>query len=197
MPQLTIHPVTPALAADLSDLMDDVAPARRCSCMYWRIGSGYRKRQPEDNREDLLSVIEEGPPPGLLAFDGDDALGWCQVTPKLDLPALEASQFGAASDDLPDHGPVWSISCIVIRTGHRRRGIATALIEAAIEFSRQKGAVVLEAYPLDAATSSSGSFTGYASTFERLGFVTIAMASPSRPVMSINVADEDPATRSA
>ena len=54
----SIHPVTPDLAEDLADLMDSVAPARRCSCMYWRVGSDYRNRPPGDNRADLsLSLL--------------------------------------------------------------------------------------------------------------------------------------------
>ena len=114
-------------------------------------------------------------------------MGWCQVTPRSDLPALEASRFASVPDDALGEQPVWSISCFVIRRGHRKQGIATALIEAAVEFARELGAAVLEAYPLDGAVSPSSTFTGYASTFERVGFATVAAPTPSRRVMRIDL----------
>ena len=50
--------------------------------MYWRIGSAYRKRPREKNKAAFREVVKHGPPPGLLAFDGDVAVGWCQLTPR-------------------------------------------------------------------------------------------------------------------
>ena len=41
----------------------------------------------------------------------------------------------------------------------------------------------LEAYPLDAALTPSASGTGYASTFARAGFNTVARRVPPRPIM--------------
>jgi hypothetical protein len=43
--------------------------------MYWRIGPRYKDRAREDNKADLRQLAENGPPPGLLAFDGDTAVG--------------------------------------------------------------------------------------------------------------------------
>ncbi|MDJ0792078.1 MAG: GNAT family N-acetyltransferase [Acidimicrobiia bacterium] len=182
---MEIRPVTSDLAEQLADLMDAVAPASRCSCMYWRIGPDYRKRLPLENRNDLLSVVGAGPPPGLLAIDDGRAVGWCQVTPRSDLPALESSHLVEGLDARS----VWSISCFVIRSGHRRSGIATALVEAAINHARSRGAQILEAYPLDADLSSSSSFTGYASTFTRLGFVTVSRQESPRPIMRLDLSE--------
>jgi hypothetical protein len=41
----------------------------------------------------------------------------------------------------------------------------------------------LEAYPLDADESPSASWTGYASTFARTGFKTVARRVAARPIM--------------
>ena len=195
MSEIAIHQITPALAEHLGDLMDSVAPAGRCSCMYWRVGSTYRDRPPEDNRADLLSIVDAGPPPGLLAIRDDLAVGWCQITPRSVLPALETSPFGAVADD----GEVWAISCFVIRTGHRRRGVATVLTGAAIGYARDHGATAVEAYPLDAEASPSSTFTGYVSTFERLGFTAVAAPSSSRIVMRRDLAPrpDDPTDRTS
>ena len=195
MSEIAIHPVTPALAEHLGDLMDSVAPAGRCSCMYWRVGSTYRDRPPEDNRADFLSIVDAGPPPGLLAIRDDVAAGWCQITPRSVLPTLQASAFGVVTDD----GDLWSISCFVIRTGHRRNGMATVLTQAAIDYARDHGATAVEAYPLDAEASPSSTFTGYVSTFERLGFTAVARPSKSRVVMRKDLATQpdDPTDRTS
>ncbi len=176
---LQILPATPDRADLLADLMDDVAPARRCSCMYWRLGPAYRERDPSENRSDLRAILESGPPPGLLAIDGDRAVGWCQVTPRSDLAALGRSRLAADATG----ESVWSISCFVIRKGHRRKGISTALVEAGVQYARDHGATVVEAYPLNADSTTSSSFTGYVSTFARLGFATISRPTQSRAVM--------------
>ena len=57
--------------------------------MYWRIGNAYRTRPPEQNKEEFREIVKRGPPPGLLAFDGDLAVGWCQITPRDALPWLD------------------------------------------------------------------------------------------------------------
>jgi hypothetical protein len=44
--------------------------------MYWRVGTAYYKRTRAQNREAFQQVVKLGPPSGLLAFDGDVAVGW-------------------------------------------------------------------------------------------------------------------------
>ena len=111
--------------------------------MYWRIGGAYRDRPKEENRAELRSVVLRGPPPGLLAFDGDLAVGWCQVTPRRALPYLDGfTRFGPL-----DARPVWSVSCFFVRRGYRGSGVCSALLAAAIRFAREAGAPALEAYP--------------------------------------------------
>jgi GNAT superfamily N-acetyltransferase len=84
-----------------------------------------------------------------------------------------------------DAAPVWSLSCFYVRRGYRRRGVASALIAAALKAARRAGAPALEAYPVDTARAESTSnvFTGTAAAFRRAGFKTVARRLPSRPVM--------------
>jgi len=151
--------------------------------MYWRIGTRYRAQKPEQNRDSFFRIVAQGPPPGLLAMEGERAIGWCQVTPRGEVPHLEKTRHLKAVDD----APVWSLSCFYIRKGHRRKGVTQALIEGAIAFARRQKAAALEAYPLDASEASSYSFTGYASTFERLGFVEVARREKSRPILRLSL----------
>ncbi|MGH3449277.1 MAG: GNAT family N-acetyltransferase [Haloechinothrix sp.] len=176
---LVVRELTADLWPALEDLFGVKGAVGRCWCMYWRVGSEYRQRRPDANREAFRKVVEDGPPPGLLAFDDSVAVGWCQLTPRDALPWLDHAWRLKRVDDLP----VWSISCFYVRKGYRRRGVTSALISAALKTAERAGASAVEAYPLDAELTPSTSHTGYASTFERAGFETVARHVPSRPIM--------------
>lgn len=177
--KLTTRPLTADLWPALEDLFGKSGACNGCWCMYWRIGAAYRKQPGADNKAAFREVVEHGPPPGLLAFDGHVPVGWCQLTPRDALPWLgRARQLRAV-----DAAPVWSLSCFYVRKGYRKQGVTSALIAAALKAAKRANAPALEAYPLDAAKTPSASFTGFASTFERAGFTTVARNTPSRPIM--------------
>ena len=177
--KLTIRPLTPDLWPALEDLFGKNGACFGCWCMYWRIGRLHREQPASKNKAAFREIVMRGPPPGLLAFDGDKAVGWCQLTPRGDLPWLERTWRLKRVDDVP----VWCISCFYIRIGYRKRGITSALIKAALKAAKRAGAPALEAYPLDADLTPSASGTGFATTFTRLGFKTIARHVPPRPIM--------------
>jgi len=177
--KLNIRPLTPALWPALEDLFGERGACNGCWCMYPRIGSAYRQRPRDENKADFRRIVRRGPAPGLLAFHGDLCVGWCQLTPREDIPAFDRIWRLKRVDDRP----VWSLSCLYIRIGYRRRGVATALITAALKVAKRAKAPALEVYPFDAAVSPSSTSTGYASTFVRLGFKTVARRIPARPIM--------------
>src|SRR5207302_195090 len=86
MQKLTIHPGTSDLWLALRDLFGEKGGCGGCWCMYWRIGKEYRRRSQEANRADLHEVVT---PPGLIAFDGELAVGWSQLTSRALLPVLD------------------------------------------------------------------------------------------------------------
>jgi GNAT superfamily N-acetyltransferase len=147
--------------------------------MYWRIGAAYRKLPRDQNKSAFQEIVKRGPPPGLVAFDGDVAVGWCQLTPRDALPGLDRAWRLQRVDQVP----VWSISCFYVRVGYRRQGVTSALISAALKVAKRAGAAAVEAYPLDADKTPSSSWTGYATTFKRAGFKVVARHVPGRPIM--------------
>jgi GNAT superfamily N-acetyltransferase len=177
--KLEIRPLTPDLWPALEDLFGELGACNGCWCMYWRIGAAYRRQPREKNKAAFREVVRRGPSPGLIAFDGEVAVGWCQLTPRDMLPWLDRTWRLERVDDVP----VWSISCFYVRKGYRRRGVTSALIEGALKTARAAGAPALEAYPLDARLTPSASGTGYASTFARAGFKVVARHTPPRPIM--------------
>ena len=180
---LSIRPLTPDLWPGLEDLFGDLGACNGCWCMYWRIGAKYRQQSRKVNRAAFQRIVKQGPPPGLLAFDGDLAVGWCQLTPRAALPLLDRAWRLRRVDDVP----VWSISCLYVRKGYRRRGVTSVLIDAAVKTAQAAGAPAIEAYPLDADLTPSASGTGYASTFARAGFRIIARHVPPRPIMRLDL----------
>lgn len=178
---LSVRPLTPELWPALEELFGPGGASNGCWCMYWRIGAEYHKRPRARNREALRESVEAGPPPGLLAFAAEKPVGWCRLGPRAELEWLRRDRRLALEDDLP----VWSLSCFYVRGGHRRQGVATALIEAAIAATRAAAAPALEAYPVDAEVpgATRNVFTGTAAMFRRAGFATVGQRSPARPVM--------------
>ena len=178
---LRIEPLTPDHWDALANLFGKAGASSGCWCMYWRLGPAYYRRPHELNREDLHDVVTAGPPPGLLAFDGELAVGWCQLTPRDALPWLDRARYLGRVDE----APVWSISCFFVRRGYRRQGVASALIRAAVDAAREAHVDVVEAYPVDASVpgATRNNFTGSAAAFRRAGFVTVAVRTPSRPIM--------------
>jgi GNAT superfamily N-acetyltransferase len=177
--KLTVRPLTPDLWPALEDLFGAHGACNGCWCMYWRIGAAYRKRPREKNRAAFRRIVKDGPSPGLLAFDGALAVGWCQLTPRDALPWLDRTPRLGRVDDVP----VWSLSCFYVRRGYRRQGITAALIAGALTAARRAKAPALEAYPLDADETPSASFTGFVSTFARAGFTMVARRTAPRPIM--------------
>jgi GNAT superfamily N-acetyltransferase len=148
--------------------------------MYWRIGGAYRGRCGQ-NKETLRKIVKRGSPPGLVAFEHDLAVGWCQLTPRDALPWLDRMRWFQRVDDLP----VWSISCFFVRRAYRRQGVMSQLIASALKTAKRAKAPALEAYPIDttAPKSTSNIFTGTVSAFAHAGFEEVARRAPARPIM--------------
>jgi GNAT superfamily N-acetyltransferase len=179
--ELTVSPVTAGRWPALEDLFGRAGASNGCWCMYWRIGPRYRDRPREDNKRDLERLASSGPPPGLLAFAGDLAVGWCELAPRADLDWLTRGRYFRPVDDLP----VWSVPCFYVRRTHRGQGVTDTLIAAAVGTAAAAGAPALEAYPVDTAVPghTRNLFPGVASAFARHGFEVVARCQPDRPMM--------------
>lgn len=184
---LLVHPLTAERWPAVEDLFGKAGASNGCWCMYWRIGPRYHDRPRAENKDDLWRLAQSGQPPGLLACDGDTAVGWCELAPRAELTWLGHARFLAPVDDLP----VWSVPCFYVRRSHRQRGVMGVLLEAAAGAAARAGAPALEGYPVD--TSVPGHtrnlFPGVASAFGRHGFRVVARRKPDRPVMRKALAD--------
>jgi len=92
-----------------------------------------------------------------------------QHRPGSDNTGLSRSRLIRPLDDLP----VWSIVCVVIRGGHRKRGYTTPLINGAVEYAASRNAPAVESYPVDPGAGRidlTMAFVGTRAMFENAGF---------------------------
>ena len=190
MENLRIQPLTPELIADFTALFGPQGACYGCWCTYFRLRPKERQAMGGDEkREVMLDRIRNGPPPGLLAYDGGRPVGWMQIGPRADVP--EWNNPGRVSTPLPD-GPaddprVWAISCFFFHAQTRGHGLSHPMLAAGIAFARQNGARLLEAAPMDRAKQSKsvGLFVGSTSVFLKAGFRQVAAVKEGRPLMRL------------
>lgn len=174
---------------DLAELMGERGDPSRCWCQYYRGDGPYRHQGRADNRAAMCSqVTTAAVPQGVLAYADGRPIGWCAVAPRADYPRLARMRAALATTDEPG---LWSVTCFVVRVGHRRQGVAAGLLSAAVEFARRHGARTVEAYPVDPSvrpTGSSGLFQGPLAMYLKAGFVEVARPARSRAVVRLSLA---------
>jgi GNAT superfamily N-acetyltransferase len=181
--ELEVHPLTADRWDDLVDLFGPSGASSGCWCMFWR----RRSRDMEGlwgapARAALRELANAGPAPGLLAYRDGRPVGWCSIAPRGAYPRILHSPVAKPVDDQP----AWSVVCFFIRVGERGRGVASALLDAAVGYAEAAGAEAVEGYPIDAERGrrqNAEMFVGSAAMFRAAGFAEIARRRPTRPIM--------------
>lgn len=146
--ELDIRPMTPGRWPDLVTLFERPGPrggrqdTANCWCVVWRAPF----REPEENKQHLCALVEDGQEPGLIAYQDGEPKGWVSVAPREHFAGLFRSRDFRPRDDEPG---VFLISCFAVDRSVRRRGAARALLEAAVDHAVARGASAVEAYPTD------------------------------------------------
>lgn len=167
---IACHLLTPDRWQDFESLFGESGAYGGCWCMFWRVpASVWSHATKEQNKAGIRTIVAAGPPPGLLAYDGDQAVGWVSVGPREAFPRLERSRTLKPIDNRP----TWSVNCFFVAKTHRGQGLMLALLQAAIEYSRSQGATVIEGYPRepgDKRLAAMEGFKGIATVFRQAGF---------------------------
>lgn len=165
--------VLPATEERFEDLATVINPRRNekhCWCLSPRMGQREIRELGADSREEAMhELTRRHPPPGVLAYRDGEPVGWCGMAPRSAMPRLARSEVMPPVDDVP----VWSIVCLVVRVGHRRRGVTGQLIDGAVAYAASEGAPAVEAYPVDPEGGKVDQTMAYVGTlpmFERAGF---------------------------
>lgn len=187
-----ILPVTPDLWPQFEELFGKQGACYGCWCTYFRLPPAARRASSsERNKDHIRARIEAGPPPGLLAFQDGQPVGWMQIGPRADVPEFNNKGRGSAPLDPADAGDphAWAISCFFIRTKARGKGLTHRLVDAGVDFARRSGARFVEACPMDHSKGSTpvSLFVGSTRVFEKAGFVRAAERKPGRPLMRLEL----------
>jgi GNAT superfamily N-acetyltransferase len=145
-----------------------------CWCMYPRLTRAeMATMRGAQRREAMTKLARRRRAPGLLAFEGNEPVGWIAVAPRAELARLDVSRATPRVDDVD----VWVIPCISVRPSARGRGIAVALIRAAVAYAARWRAPVVEAYPRagSARTADDNAYFGTEPLFRRAGFRVIRL----------------------
>lgn len=172
---------------DVVAVMGTRGDPSHCWCQFFRLrGKDWQVATRAANRARLHSQVQGSQhPPGVIAYIDDQPVGWCAVAPKQDYPRVLASRTTTAGDV----DGVWSVTCFVVRVGSRRRGVAAALLQGAVDMARSAGTSVVEGYPVDPAARKSVAaaelFHGTLSLFLDAGFKEVLRPSPARAVVQL------------
>ena len=175
-PEIRFTEVTRSTRADFETLFEQPGAPKYCWCMAWRQSSREHIQNDEKKRM-MMALIDAGTPVGIVAELDGKTVGWCSVAPRETYRRLSKQQ------DDTETG-IWSIVCFYVPRALRGGGLASALLDAAIDHAFAKGARIIEAYPV-AEASPSYRFMGFRDMFASRGFHEPGMAGSRRHVMRL------------
>lgn len=170
-----------AIEVRAATVFDDVAAvlgprrpdASVCWCLSYRIPSSRNNGLRGVERGELVrELVGQDVAPGVLAYEDGEVVGWAAVHPRADTTFARNRRIPQV-----DELPVWSLWCVRVRPGHRGQGLSHRLVAGAVEFAREHGAPVVEAYPVDnrgAKVDLTMAYVGTRALFERAGFEAVA-----------------------
>ena len=199
--EVRVVPANEAAWDDIAAVFGTRGASSVCWCQRYKLGRGeaFSKFPAEERAWRLRQQTNAGQPDatttsGLIAYIGDDPVGWAAVEPR---PAYEGLlrvyrvPWEGREEDRSD-ASVWSVTCILVRAGFRRRAFSYALAKAAVDFARARGARAVEAYPM---RTESGEITwdeihvGAESVFAAAGMAEVTRPGKRRVVMRTEFGD--------
>ena len=197
MDSLTIVPANEASWDDLQTVFGERGAASSCQCQRYKLAprEAFSKFPAEERAMRLREQTSPGTPDaetttGLIAYLGAEPVGWCAVEPRTAYPGLlrvYRTPWEGRSEDRTDES-VWAVTCVFVRAGFRKRGVAYALANAAVGYAKSRGARALEAYPM---RSEIGEVTwdeihvGAQSIFADAGMAEVSRPGIRRAVMRV------------
>ena len=178
---------TPQRWDDLVELFGTRGDASRCWCQcFVHYGS------PEENKAALCERMQGQLPPGVLAYEAGQPVGWLRIGPLAEFPSVKRSRSypQIAGQIGEDTGSVWQAACFVVKVGHRRHGVSAALLDGGLCLARAHGAATVIARPRDTAvgkTSSVDLYVGALSTFLKAGFAQVGRLGSGRVLVRLDL----------
>ena len=121
---ITVVPANKASAEDLRTVFGERGVPYDCQCQWCKVTARQWRSMPQEEKEGHLQEQTRGGEPkspttsGLIAYVGDEPVGWCAVEPRTAYPRLQTMKVPWADreEDRDDAG-VWAVTCFVVRKG--------------------------------------------------------------------------------
>ena len=172
-----IRELTPELLPDYIDFFEQAAFTdnphwAQCYCMFYHVAgtdAEWEARTGAENRASKSELVRAGRAQGLLAYVDGRPVGWCNATPRIDLPRI------VADEDLhiDDAENVGSIVCFIVAPAYRQQGLARRLLEAACEQLRRRGMRTVEAYAVKDPKNAAQAYHGTLAMYLETGFQSV------------------------
>lgn len=161
-----------------------------CWCMYYQRprpmgrGSSNDERR-RINRRDKRALVREARSHAILVYEGKTPIGWCQYGRQEELPRIDAGR-NYRKVGPGGAGALWRITCFFVDPHHRRKGVATAALRAAVQSIEKQGGGIVEAFPVVSkkmAAVPEWRWFGTPGMFRKEGFSTVASLGTSGVLM--------------
>ena len=168
---IEIRPLAPELLQDFLGYFEGVAFVdnpkwKSCYCQFLYVDHSkvqWMARTAQENRGAACHRICSSSMQGYLAYRAGQVVGWCNAAPRILMDAF-------ADEPDPDSDRLGQITCFVVAPGHRRTGVAKALLDAACAGLKAQGLTIAEAAPKPDVTSDAENHFGPLSLFANAGF---------------------------
>ena len=173
-----------------------------CHCQYWHFEGDKNAwldrlfHTPELNRAAFVEDLSKGGLHGVVAMQGEQAVGWMKLCPAETVPKLYGQRLykGLPCFSGPREG-ILTVGCMLVDEDVRRRGVARALLRHGVSVARQLGAHAIEAFPRRAEQAGPAElWLGPANIFLEQGFEIVNDFAPY-PVLRLEL-HEPPAASS-
>ena len=197
MMEIEIKALTPELEKAYFDFFDyrafsDGSPYYPCYCNAFNMSAKEIERMRDRSvlygggeegwkrslRETASRMVREGRIKGYLAFDGSNAVGWCNANDRMNYDRVGEFDLDHLQEDpMPvgceGKGQIKSIVCFEISPEYRGKGIAAQLLKRVCADAQREGYRFVEGYPTEKAEGSLA-FTGPVHLYQKMGFTPVS-----------------------
>lgn len=174
---LNIKPLSQDMAKQFTSYLSEMDYSHAdhwhfCYCQYYHVdcsSAEWRQRSAEQNKALAEKNIESGLMRGLVAFDGDQMVGWVNVN--------DVNNYDLLKNDEELHkfpGRSAMVVCFVIHPEYRGKGLASRMLAEAVEISRQEGFDRIIGRPFLWSAHPQRQYLGVPKMYEDLGFEEVS-----------------------
>jgi ribosomal protein S18 acetylase RimI-like enzyme len=185
VPEYTTKELSAKTWPDLAKLFEkpEIGDAWWCWCTHHQVSSYStpENKQPRTraeravrNRRQKEKLVKNGRAHGVIVYANGEPVGWCQYGPREELPRIDESRNYRDLAPKNKMERLWRITCFVVDKNHRKSGVASTALRAALDGIRNRGGGLVEGIPVSKTDQGPGyMYTGTVSMFERAGFKTV------------------------